>query len=180
MKRFLFTFFILSITTIFVYGQSERVDFTINLNCEYEVPNSEKNFYVINFENVSQTELYTKALMAISKQFVSPKDAISKVENSLISVNSVHTISYLLADIIPVKYIVNYVFKMEFREGRMKIDPPYIASIMNGKGEHLNIEDCILSRNKDSLSGSWQNYLFVNDIINNILSEMSNDASEDW
>jgi len=178
MKKILL-FSIISLCAFFVNAQY-RAAFVIDKNtCQYVVPNSEKNYYVFNFEGESQSSLYNKALMAITKTYVSAKDVVTKVENSMISINSNKTISYMIGGILPTSNYVNYVLEFEFKDGRMKVNAPTIVQIRNKDGEPGRTRDFLINGKGELAQGS-ELYLFVNDIINNILNNMRSSSNDDW
>ena len=163
----------------FVLNAQNRVNFKLNTDCQYEVSGTNKNYYVFQYEGESQASLFNKTLIGVTKTFVSAKDVVSKVENSLISINSTHRIEYYLAGIVKVVNNVTYVVEFEFKEGRLKVNAPTIVSISNQKGETPPISDFLLTTSGE-LSSSADKYLFVNDIINNILANIKQNSSDDW
>ncbi len=164
---------------IFSFAQS-RVNFTLNNRCEYIIKGAEKDFYVFPYEGETQAALYNKALMGVTKTFVSAKDVVSKVENSMISINSTHRIEYYIAGgLVKVINDVNYIVEMEFKDGKIKVNAPQIVAIRNNKGQVAPTRDFLLN-SSGQLATGWERYLFVNDVINNILSSIKKSSNDDW
>lgn len=132
---------VLWLFTIAINAQN-RVHFTLAKSCTYVNPNSETDYYVFNYEGESQASLYNKALMGVTKTFVSAKDVVSKVEKSIISINSTQVLSYTIGGLIPAKNYVNYVVEIEFKEGRIKVNVPTIIGIRDAKGELPSFRIC--------------------------------------
>ena len=177
MKK-LFLLLLMGIFTIISNAQS-RVNFTLNTNCEYIIhKDSLKTYYVFPYEGESQAALYNKALIGITKTFVSAKDVVSKVENSMISINSTHRIEHIIAGLIKMTYDVNYVVELEFKDGKIRVNAPTLVSIRSN-GRAATIRDCILT-NSGELANGWEEYLFVNDVINNILAQIKPNSNDDW
>lgn len=156
------------------------VNFSVNKYGSYEVPYSSNDYYVITFPNQSQSQLYTSALKAITRNFVSAKDVVSKVENEMISVNAVHrfTESY---GVVSLTYDVNYSFEIEFREGRVKVNAPRIIKITDHYGDRVSFTECATSSTTgELLEPSKREFSFVNGVINRILSSMGSRYSDDW
>ena len=170
---------VLAMMTLVTSAQS-RVNFTLNTRCEYIIhKDSVKTYYVFPYEGESQSALYNKALIGVTKTFVSAKDVVSKVENSMISINSTyHFDEYLAGGIVKMSYDVNYVVELEFKDGKIKVNAPTIVSIRSN-GRNADIRDCILTTD-GRLSRGWTNYLFVNDVINNILANIKTSSNDDW
>ena len=161
------------------FAQS-NVNFSVTKDGTYEVPFSSKDYYVITFPNQSQTQLYTSALKAITRDFVSAKDVVSKVENEMISVNAIHrfTESYSAFSL---TYDVNYTFEMEFRDGRVRINAPNIVRITDQYGDRVSFTECATSSTTgELLESSRREFSFVNNVINRILSNMNSRYSDDW
>ena len=161
------------------FSQS-NVNFSVTKNGTYEVPYSSNDYYVITFPNHSQSQLYTSALLAITRDFVSAKDIVSKVENEMVSVNAIHrfTESY---GAFSLTYDVNYTFEMEFRDGRVRINAPQIVRITDQYGDRVSFSECATSSTTgELLESSKREFSFVNGVINSILSSMRYRNSDDW
>ena len=161
------------------YAQGS-VNFSVTKYGSYEVPYSNNDYFVITFPGKTQSQLYSSALMAITRNFVSAKDVVSKVDNEMISVNAVHrfTESY---GIVSITYDVNYTFEMEFRDGRVKINTPRIVKITDHYGDRVSFSDCATSSTTgELLDSSKKEFSFVNGVINRILSNMSSRYDDEW
>ena len=156
------------------FAQS-NVNFSVNKYGTYEVPYSSNDYYV-----QTQSQLYTSALKAITRDFVSAKDVVSKVENEMISVNAIHrfTESYSAFSL---TYDVNYTFEMEFREGRVRINAPHIIRITDQYGDRVSFSECATSSTTgELLESSKREFSFVNNVINRILSNINSRYNDDW
>lgn len=168
----------LSITTL-SFSQGS-VNFSITKYGSYEVPHSSNNYYVISFPNQTQSQLYTSALMAVTRDFVSAKDVVSKVDNMMISVNAVHRFTERYSSF-SLTYDINYTFQMEFKNGRVRINAPQIVSITDHYGERVSFTDCATSSTTgEVLESSKREFAFVNGAINHILSSMGSRTNDDW
>ncbi len=177
MRKFYFTL-VIGLLSLVSFAQN-RVDFTLDNSGKYIISGSTNDYYVFQYEGESQSALFNKALIGVTKTFVSAKDVVSKVENSLISINSTHAIEYYLAGIVKIVNHVNYIIELEFKDGKIKINAPTIVSIRNRKGEIAPISDFILTPSGER-ADNWVRFLFVNDVINNILSNIKTTSSDDW
>lgn len=178
MKKITFIVLLLLIATMsFAQG---RVDFSVNKYGSYEVPYSSNDYYVITFPSQTQSQLYTAALKAVTRNFVSAKDVVSKVEDEMISVNAIHRFTENYGAF-SLTYDVNYSFEMEFREGRVRINAPRIIRITDQYGERVSFTDCATSSTTgEVLESSKREFSFVNGVINRILSNMGSRYSDDW
>lgn len=157
-----------------------KVDFTLTVDCKYSIPHSYIDYYVFEYEGISQSELYQKALIAITKTFVSPKDVVSKVENTIISINSNHDLSHSEGGLFWVSEVINYVIEFEFKDGRMKVSAPYVPNVYVD-GHHTTFRNVLISSRGDRLVSDWKRYLFVNDVINAILYNIQTSIQgNDW
>jgi len=91
---------------------------------------STKNYIVIDAPGISKADLYKRTLIYLSKQFVSPKDVVSNVENESVTINSV--------DVVPVRgfsnFTVNYTLTIEFKDSKLRVLSPSLNRMYN----HLN------------------------------------------
>ena len=168
----------LQLITVLSFAQGS-VNFSVTKYGSYEIPYSSNDYYVITFPNQTQSQLYTSALKAVTRNFVSAKDVVSKVENEMISVNAIHryTESY---EVFSLTYDVNYSFEMEFRDGRVKVNAPRIIKITDHYGDRVSFSDCATSSTTgELLESSRREFSFVNGVINRILSSMGS-YSDDW
>lgn len=118
--------------------------------------------------------------MAVTRDFVSAKDVVSKVDNVMISVNAVHRFTERYSAF-SLTYDVNYTFQMEFKDGRVRINAPQIISIKDQYGERVSFSDCATSSTTgEVLESSKREFSFVNGVINRILSSMGGRSRDDW
>jgi hypothetical protein len=134
MKKVLFIFLVMFSSQIMAQT------FQLTPNGFVDSSNIEKKFIVKNFNGESQEQLFKKALMSIGKNFVSPKDVISKVEYSQITVNCILknvTARHPFGMNLPFDMNFNIVF--EFKDGRMKINAPTIINIYQQGPSDVNL-----------------------------------------
>lgn len=149
--------------------------------------NKDNDYVTFDFEGSTKEQIYSRALVAISSMYVSPKDVLSTVENEIISINGVGK-EAILGRIMGMKfgYNISYTMTLKFKDGKLRIDAPSINSIthpnpsadrpviyvpqniFNKKGEVKNEET------KASIEG------FFNSLINQITSAMTTATDSNW
>lgn len=155
MKKVLFLFLVMF--SLHTMAQT----FQLTPNGFADSSNIERNFIVKEFKGESQKQLFDRALISIGKNFVSPKDVISKVEYSQITINGILknvTARHSLGMTFP--FDMNFDLVLEFKDGRIKINAPTIISITQ-QGQY-NLE---LHINKKSRGSSFlvsEPYIFNN------------------
>lgn len=111
-----------------------------------KVTPDDKEYYIIDVPELSQSELYTKTLQYITQTYVSPKDVITgQVENEMLTVNGAQTIFY--------DFKVRYKLVFQFKDGRVRFDMPSILSMNkfeNGKEMTLSF-----TKTGSALSNIW-------------------------
>lgn len=179
MKRILITL-IMCISCTFGFSQNV-VDFSIDENGDFHVPNSEKDFYVFNYPGKSAAQLYTLALKAATRIFNGTEDEIKKVPNQMITIMSSfeHTKYSPLGDS---KRRIFYVFDIEFKAGKIRVNAPRIPKIYNtnpfiGDNETEYQFSYIRIGNTTTMN-SW--FVPMNKAINKMLSTMSNKNDDNW
>ena len=172
---------LLPLACIAVFAQN-KVNFMITApDGKYVIEGSDKNYYVFYYEGQTKEQLYTKTLVGVTKTFVSAKDVVTKVENSMISINSIKVDSYILGGLVPIKRTISYNLEFEFKDGKIKVNTPELVYVKDKDGNIGRISDFICSnRNRNELGTGWERWLFVNDVINNILANINKEDSEDW
>jgi len=85
------------------------------------------NYIIQDYPGISKQDLYKRTLKYLSKQFTSPKDVLSLVENESITINAVE-------DRVPVKgysgrFTLNYTLTIEFKDNKLRIMAPSINRI---------------------------------------------------
>lgn len=95
-----------------------------------KIESSDKSYMVKTFEGKTANELYTNALNAITSMYNSPQDVISKVENSMISINGVSSGDMgfkIMGMYQPIG--ARYKIVLRFKDGRVRVDIPYIIEL---------------------------------------------------
>lgn len=166
---------------IAVFAQN-KVNFMVTApDGKYVIENSDKNYYVFHYEGQTKEQLYAKTLVGVTKTFVSAKDVVTKVENTMISINANKVNSYLIGNMFPTQNTINYNLEFEFKDGKIKVNAPEIICVKDKNGKVGRISDFLCkSDNRYELGLGWERWLFVNDVINNILSNINSEDSEDW
>ncbi|WP_026463525.1 DUF4468 domain-containing protein [Adhaeribacter aquaticus] len=82
-----------------------------------------RSFIVINIPNTDQKTLYQKALKYINKNYVSPKDVMSLIENESITVNGFAPRSIYRNKLGHV-FDMNYTINFEFKDNKIKVEKP--------------------------------------------------------
>lgn len=146
-----------------------------------------KDFVVIQQEGKSAQELYNQVLQAVTLQYNSAKDVISKVENSVISVNGIANNVSILSAMFGVKvfFSIQYVIQFQFKDGRIRVDAPRIARLFTDSSADISpIEGWLNAqkifkngeRNKEEVIAGFENTL--NRILEELLYAKNNE--EDW
>lgn len=105
---------------------SFEAHFRINENGFTNAQNPSRDFTVLLFPNKSANDLYNKVYTLFASKFSSPKDNISPVPNSLISIRAIATKSILskgnFCD-------VEFTFSIEVKDGKVRFNYPIINQI---------------------------------------------------
>ena len=178
MKKLLVTL-VMCVACLMGFAQNE-VNFTIDAEGIFHIPNSEKDYYVFNFPGKSASQLYNLALKAATKTYTSTDDNIKKVQNQMITITSScqHQKEMLFGTISYRK--VFYVYDIEFKSGKIRVNSPRIIKVML----HLDDEDVeehpfsyIQIRNT-TIMNKW--FVSMNNSINKLLSAMSDKKDDNW
>ena len=86
-----------------------------------------KNYVVIDAPGVSQADLYKRTLIYLSKQFASPKDAISIIDNESITINSIDNVGVRGFS----NFLVNYTINLEFKDDKLRVISPSLNRMYN-------------------------------------------------
>lgn len=149
--------------------------------------NKENDYLTFDFEGSTKEQIYSRALVAISSLYASPKDVLSTVENEIISINGIGS-EAIVARYMGMKfgYDIRYTLTLKFKDGKLRISTPSINSIIhpnpsatkpyvyvpqnifNKKGEVKNEET------KASIE------VFFNNLINQITSAMTTATDSNW
>lgn len=152
--------------------------------------NAEQDFIIIDCPDKTQTQLYSSVLMYLNSLYVSPKDVLSTVEGSAITVNGVSqnaiyrkkSITSLIST-----FDINYTIAILFKDGRIRINNPSInrmnisgyvdkfyivgfgsTGVFNSKGKIL-AEETLTSIET-----------FFNTYVNNIKLAVEKNEATDW
>jgi hypothetical protein len=175
-----FAIFLMCAITSFAFAQN-TVNFTIDSEGEFHVPNSEKDYYVFNFPGKSAAQLYNLALKAATRIYNGTDDEIKKVPNQMITITS----SFRRNKHTPLAnslYQIFYVYDIEFKAGRIRVNAPrlpkvYVTCDVLDEDE----EEHPFSYIRVS-SASHMNTWFppMNESINKLLAAMSNKKDDNW
>lgn len=133
MKKLLIILFLVLTTQYGIAQEKQEFNFKLTPNGTL-VDEDGKDYIVLEYPSLSQSDLYNKFLIAITKLYVSPKDVISKVENNIISVrgNTPYSSENAIRAIalgITLYYDASYVLKFEFKNGKVKVSAPTILNV---------------------------------------------------
>lgn len=130
MKRYILTICILCFSYV-LFAQGYRVGFKLNDEGKFYIPDSERNYYVFEYGDAMDSEelkafFYSKweELHRIPSYF-NPTFKDSYYEGGTGIIKGT-TPEY---DAIGGKVYFNYSFKIQFRDGRIRIDPPSISVV---------------------------------------------------
>lgn len=118
---------LLIITLPFASLSQTKGEFVLTPTGLVDKADETKQFIVQDYPGETKEQLYKKTLLYFTKQFTSPKDVISKVENESITINAID-------DRIPVKgysgsFDLNYTLTVEFKDNKLRIIAPSVNSI---------------------------------------------------
>lgn len=157
------------------------VNFKIDSEGEFHVPNSEKDYYVFTFSGKSAAQLYTIALKAANRVFNGTDDVVKKVPNQMLTITS----SFENIKKRPwgdIKRKIFYVFDIDFKAGKIRVSAPRIPKIYNANSstgddytEHPF--SYIQIQNVETMN-TW--FIPMNNAINKMLSTMSNKSDDNW
>lgn len=184
MKKQLLTA-LLSLASTIVFAQETKYFDLISTGFVSQADHS-KNYIVEDFKEINKSDLYKKSLLYFTKQFVSPKDVLSLVENETITINAIDKSSVQMKFLyLKPKWDVNYTLTIEFKDGRVKVsamnvnkisamvgsNPPTIRSIddfFNKKGEAKQKENIIAFE------------AYFNGKINDFFKQLRNSEKDNW
>jgi len=89
-------------------------------------PDSTKNYIVLEVPKINKVDLYKKTLTYLNSIYKNPSKVITSVEGESITVNG-YTES-VRGPLSFYKYPMGYSFNLQFKDGKMKIEP-YIVSL---------------------------------------------------
>ena len=135
MNRTVFTLVCMFITLCsFAQTSIESINFKIkDVSGELKASNNTDNYYVLEYEGKSASELYTNILSSISNLYKNPQKVLSTVENVSIKVSAtaldvkVPRDESEINDVFPQKYSYwgfDYRLSFQFKDGKIKVNAP--------------------------------------------------------
>jgi len=113
---------------LYQIGLAQNIKFILTSAGTLVNQKDSSDFVVIDYEGKSKKEIYEEALKAVTMAYNSPKDIISKVENEMISINGTNPSCTIYRSFgIPIYFGMDYVIKLQFKDGKMRINAPYIS-----------------------------------------------------
>lgn len=184
MKKILFLLFLLPLLG---YAQLP-VDFKLQHNGSFKTVDG-KDFVIIPNEGKTANELYNEVLQFVTLEYNSAKDVISKVENSVISINGIETDCVTLSGMFGVKslFSIQYILQFQFKDGKIRVEAPTLSRLFTKETPDIKpISGWLNAQNvfkkgkpnpkKQSTIDDFENTL--NGLINRILTSKQN--KEDW
>ena len=172
---------------MFVCAQSP-VNFKLQSDATFKTIDG-KEYVVIHEEGKSASELYNEVLSSITLLYNSPKDIVSKVENSTISINGINRDCVTAIGMFGVKVVlsIQYILQFQFKDGRIRVEAPILSRVFS---ETMDVQPTIPdwlkaqkyfkdgkpNPKKQSTIDDFENTL--NGLINRILT--SKKVEEDW
>ena len=97
-----------------MYAQS-TVNFKLQSDGTFKTVDG-NDFVVIQQEGKSASELYNEVLQSVTLQYNSAKDVVSKVDNSVISINGIASDCITLSGMLGVKVVfsIQYILQFQF------------------------------------------------------------------
>lgn len=184
MKRYILTICILCFSYV-LFAQGYRVGFKLNDEGKFYIPDSERNYYVFEYGDAMDSEelkafFYSKweELHRIPSYFDPTfKDSNFDMQTGIIKGT---TPEY---DAIGGNVHFNYSFKIQFRDGRIRIDPPSV-SVVQRDTKINNPQRWINSAYRASIMEERTNLLDAgsNGIINEFLAyvEAEDNSDKSW
>lgn len=179
MKKF-FLFIVMCLIVSCAFSQ-KVVSFTINEEGNFNVPDSDKNYYVFNYQGKSADQLYNLALKAATKLYNGTEDEIKKVPNQIITITS----SFKRTNYTPFGnslYQIFFVYDIEFKAGRIRVNAPrlpkvYVTNDVLDEDEEEHPFSYIQIGNV-SIMNTW--FTPMNESINKLLKSMSDSNDDNW
>ncbi len=126
--------FILSITFVL---------FSFLANAQYEltpkgiINDTENDYIVLEFPNKTQQELYDAVHLLINSTYVSPQNVLSVVDGQSITINGIGKV--YRPNPVTNTYDLNYTITFLFKDGRVRINNPYINRISTTGYNNLDL-----------------------------------------
>ena len=154
-----------------------------------------KNYLIYNYEGKTANELYISVITALTNYYVSAKDAISKVEGKIISINGIESGGICYGNFMGGcnrRFDLIYTISIDFKDNKIRINSPLVAK---SKGDSFNNNTYSLvgggglfgtysTFNKDGKlkDESSKNSIekFFNTLVNAIIKDIDNRNKDDW
>lgn len=189
MKKILFT--LLAVICLNNAYAQQTVDFRLQPDGSFINQLDGKDFKVLPFEGKTKDELYSEVLIAVSKLYNSPKDVISKVDGELISINGIsqHCITLKAMMGVKVLFSIQYILKFQFKDNRLRVDAPVISRFFSDNTADisplsgwLDVQNVFKkgkpNPKKQNTIDDFNNTL--NELLNNIISNIGNKSDDNW
>lgn len=155
-----------------------------------------KNYLVYNFEGKTANELYISVLTALTNYYVSAKDAISKVEGKIISINGIESGGICYGNFMGGcnrRFDLIYTISIDFKDNKIRINSPLVAK---SKGDSFNNNNTYSLVGGGGLFGTYSTFnkdgklkdessknsieKFFNTLVNAIIKDIDNRNKDDW
>jgi hypothetical protein len=137
MKKIILSLTLLATTFINCFSQTFKLTSNGFIDASSK---EEKRYIIVPFEGKTQEQIFTQALIAIGKIFNSPNNVINKVNNCQINIISVLdkvTARHPMGMTLP--FDMEYNLILEFKDGKMKMNAPFIRDIKQQGGYNVHI-----------------------------------------
>lgn len=200
MKKGLFTF-ALTLITLCCYAQEGNNEVTIE-NIKFFIKdasgvlktNGDDNYYVLNYQGKSASELYTNILSAILTIYKNPEKVLSKIENVSITISGtamdvpVPNEADEINSMFPQEndyFAFDYNFIFQFKDGKIRVNAPSfgIENILwanvFANGRYKPVAETFLNhfgKSSDKYNICFENY--INNLVVSILKKA--ETVNDW
>ena len=155
-----------------------------------------KNYLVYNFEGKTASELYVSVLTALTSHYVSAKDALSKVEGKIISINGIEQNGICYGNFMGGcnrKFDLEYTMTIDFKDNKIRINTPIIGKT---KGDSFNNNNTYSLVGGGGMFGTYSTFnkegklkdesskksieMFFNTLIQNVVNSVKKQDKDDW
>ena len=116
------------------FSLSCSAQFVLTPNGFVSSTDTSKIFTVAPFDSLSQKALFNKTMMYLNTIYVSPKDVISSVDSSSITINGIKNNCIFRNDLHV--FDMNYTINIQFKNGRIRVNRPYFT-LTNSTGTNF-------------------------------------------
>lgn len=110
--------------------------FELTFNGFRNAADTTKDYVVIDIPNLDKATLYKNAMIYLSKQYVSPKDVLSTVDNESITINAVSQNAVKIKHLyLNPSWDVNYTITLQFRDNKVRVSEPSLNKISTRTGD---------------------------------------------